>query len=109
MRNRIARTTLLLAVAALGVACTKSLDTTQLASQVESKLKTQFGDSDFTVHCPSSVKVQSGTTFTCTATVPGGQTLTLLLTQTNDHGDVDMKISGASGGDSPAPTATPTS
>ena len=108
MRARLVRTALLLGVAALGVGCTKTLDTTHLQSQLQSELQSDLGSPDLTLHCPGSVKVQAGSTFTCTATGPGGESVTLLVTQKDAQGHVTSKISGASGDLSPpSPTASP--
>jgi Domain of unknown function (DUF4333) len=109
MHTRIARTTLAVAVAALGVACTKTLDTSNLQGRLQSELQSDLGSPNLAVHCPGSVKVKAGSTFTCTATGPAGQSLTLLITQKDAKGHVTWKIAGASGGASPTPAASPTS
>ena len=110
MRTRILWGCLPAALVLLAVGCTKTLDTSDLRSTLQSKMQDVFGaqlGAQYAVHCPGSVKVKSGATFTCTATGPQGQSLTILVTQTNDKGDVSWKISGATAA-SPQPTTSPT-
>ena len=107
MRTRILRAGLLAALVMLAAGCTKTLDTTDLQSTLQSKLQTELNAQDLTVHCPGSVKVRSGATFTCTATDPTGQSFTVLVTQTNYNGDVTWKLSGATSV-SPQATTSPT-
>ncbi len=109
MHRRLARTALFVALAASSVACTKTLDTTSLQTQLQAQLQSQLGAQNLTVHCPDSVKVQAGATFTCTASDRGGQSLTILITQKDDHGHVRWNFSGASGASSTSPAASPSS
>jgi hypothetical protein len=108
MHARLARAAVVVAVAALGVACTKTLDTSDMQARLQTELQSDLGSKSLTVHCPGSVKVQACSTFTCTATGAAGQSVTLLITQTDDKGNVTWKISGANGGASPTPAASPT-
>jgi hypothetical protein len=107
MRTRIPRAGLLAALVVLAAGCTKTLDTSNLQTTLTSKLQAELDAQDLSVHCPGSVKVKAGTTFTCTATDPQGQSFTILVTQTNDKGDVTWKLSGAATV-SPQPTTSPT-
>lgn len=107
MRTGILRACLLAALVLLAAGCTKTLDTSNLQSTLQSKLQTELNAQDLTVHCPGSVKVKSGATFNCTAIDPQGQTFTILVTQNNDKGDVSWKLSGATSV-SPGPTTSPT-
>jgi len=110
MASRIARTALILALATLAVACTKTLDTTNLRNSLQAQLRTELASSDLVVHCPDGVKVEAGATFTCTATDGSGRSLTLQITQKDDKGNVTWKIVGATGGptSTTSPVATPT-
>ena len=94
MHRRLARTALFVALAASSVACTKTLDTTNLQTQLQAQLQSELGAQNLTVHCPDSVKVQAGATFTCTATDPGGQSLTILVTQKDDQRPRHLEVLG---------------
>lgn len=95
MHARTARVAALGAVALFAVGCTKTLDTSNLESTLSSQLQDQLGLDSVEVACPDSLKVQSGTTFTCTATAPDS-TFAITVTQVDDQGNVTWKVSGAS-------------
>jgi hypothetical protein len=102
MRPRFARAAVLLCVAVAAVACSKSLDTGGLETQLESQLNTQLKTTGITVDCPSDIKAESGGTFDCTATVPDAGTVTVHVTQTDNDGHVTWAVTGSPTG----PTGT---
>ena len=108
MHTRIARAATLVAVILVAVGCTKSLDTSSLESALKSQVESEFNASGLTISCPDNIKVEAGGTFECTASDPSGQTLTIEVTQKDDQGDVNWRLSGAGAGSSSTPTATPT-
>ncbi len=105
MQARIARVVALTAVVVLAVGCTKTLDTSSLETDLANQLERELGLTSVQVSCPDSLKVQAGTSFTCTATGPDS-TFEITVTQNDDQGDVGWKFSGAT--PSPAvPSASP--
>jgi hypothetical protein len=98
MRSKIARAAVVLCVAIVATACSKTLKMgdleTTLGSQLNSKLKT----TGITVHCPDSVKAEAGGTFECTGTLSNGDTLTIKVTQTDSSGNITWVVVGASTG-----------
>ena len=105
MHARIVRMVALAAVTLFAVGCTKSLDTSNLESTLGSQVEDQLSITGVTVACPASLKVQAGTSFTCTATAPDS-TFEVTVTQVDDQGSVTWKISGASASPS-VPSASP--
>lgn len=105
MHARIVRVAALAAVALFAVGCTKTLDTSNLETTLSSQLQDQMNLDSVTVSCPDSLKVQSGTSFTCTATAPDS-TFEVTVTQVDDAGNVTWKVSGA-GTPSSVPSASP--
>ena len=92
MRSRSAR---LLAVAALAVAfaaCTKTLDTDGLEDDLKVQVARETGTTITAVDCPADVEVEAGGTFECTAEEESGTTFTILITQSNDRGNVRWDI-----------------
>lgn len=63
------------------------LDTDAVAAQVSDTLSRGTG-TQVDVSCPSGIPLEAGSTFTCTATAPDGSSQDILVTQTNDQGDV---------------------
>jgi hypothetical protein len=63
------------------------LDTEALELRIAASLSQSAGR-DVTVSCPGSVPLESGATFTCTATVGDGREFVVLVQQTDDQGDV---------------------
>ena len=63
------------------------LDTGALEVRIAASLSQSAGH-DVTVSCPGSVPLESGATFTCTATGDDGRELVVLVQQTDDQGDV---------------------
>jgi hypothetical protein len=102
MRSRFARAAVLLCIAVAAVACSKSLDTGGLETQLESQLNSQLKTTGITVNCPSDIKAESGSEFDCTATVPDAGTVTVRVTQTDNDGHVTWAVTGSPTG----PTGT---
>jgi hypothetical protein len=105
MHARIVRVAAFAAVVLLAVGCTKTLDTSNLETTLGSQMKEQLGLASVEVACPDSLKVQAGTSFTCTATAPDS-TFEVTVTQIDDKGSVNWKVSDASGSSS-VPSASP--
>jgi hypothetical protein len=63
------------------------LDTDAVASQVSDALSARMGV-QIGVACPHGIPLETGSTFTCTASAPDGSTQDIVVTQTNDQGDV---------------------
>lgn len=88
----------LVAVAVLAIsmaACTKTLDTDGLESQLKSQFEEQTDSVLASVECPNDVKAEAGGTFECTAEDESGATFTLTITQVNDQGRVDWEVTDA--------------
>jgi hypothetical protein len=102
MRSKFARAALLVAVMVLAAACTKSLDSSHLESELKSQLETKLSAKDVKISCPDSEPVESGTVFTCQATDATGASATVTVTETDDKGNVTWKITAVQ-----QPSATP--
>jgi len=87
----------LLASLALVSGCsrTKTLDANGLEEMLGTQVEQQLGAQGFTVDCPNDEPVKAGATFQCTATSAAGKTLTIEVTQTDDHGRVTWKATKA--------------
>jgi hypothetical protein len=84
-----------LAVAAAG--CTKTLDTDGLEGELKSQLEAEMSTTIATVDCPADVEAKAGESFECTAEdEESGATFTIRVTQSDDQGNVDWEIVGAS-------------
>lgn len=94
MRTRLIRAAMLAALMLAAVACTKTLDTSQLETDLQKQLQDQVGQS-LTVTCPDNQPVKTGASFECTAKAESGPTFTVTVTQQDDAGNVKWKISGA--------------
>ena len=105
MHVRIVRVAALGAVALFAVGCTKTLDTSNLETTLASQMQDELNLTSVEVSCPDSLKVQAGTSFTCTATAPDS-TFEVTVTQIDDKGNVQWKVSGASPSSS-TPSASP--
>jgi Domain of unknown function (DUF4333) len=86
-----ARTIVVACVLLAAVACTKTLDSGGLEDQIKTLMQQRGGPSVDSVSCPDGVKVQAGSTFTCTASGEG-TTWTIQVTQTDDSGHVSIKV-----------------
>jgi Domain of unknown function (DUF4333) len=94
MSSRTRRIAVLL-LAALAAACSRSLDAAGLEDQIATQLDQVFRGPTWTVVCPEGVKPHAGTTFACTATGDDGGSLTVRVTQVDDHGAVTWQVTGA--------------
>jgi uncharacterized protein DUF4333 len=84
--------TIVVACSLIGTfACTKTLDSAGLEEQIVAQLEQKGGPQVSSVSCPDGVKVETGSTFTCTAT-GDGTTWTIEVTQTDDKGNVEIRI-----------------
>lgn len=87
-------TAAVVAMAAAGmVACASTLDTDKLNNAIQAKLA-EVNLSASAISCPSSIPVQSGNTFECTATI-NGVPVTVSVRQTSSSGDVSFEIGRA--------------
>ena len=96
LSRRAALPLLAVGAAAALVGCSVSvggsdLDTGELETEIEDGLEAQ-GVSDSAVDCPDDVEAEEGDEFTCTATAPDGSTATILVTQTDDDGNVSWRV-----------------
>ena len=95
-RSRSTRVAALIALGLLAAACSRTLDMTQVESDLKAQAEEEFGTSGLTVTCPNDVKVEAGTSFTCEASDASGATMVHTVFQKNDHGDVRWSVTGAS-------------
>ena len=102
MRTRFVRAAIVLCVAAAAVACSKSLDSGGLETELGSQLSAKLEASGITVDCPEDIKAEEGGDFDCTGTVPDAGTLTIHVTQTDGAGHVTWEVVGVATG----PTGT---
>ena len=81
--------------AALFVACSSApvLDNDHLQQEVESGLATNGITA--TVTCPDNQAIRQGGTFNCQALTPDGLSLTILITMTDNTGQIDWKLVGS--------------
>jgi hypothetical protein len=86
-----------LASLALVGACsrTKTLDANGLEETLGTQVGQQLGAHGITVACPDGEPAQAGAIFQCTATSSEGKTITIEVTQTDDHGNVTWKATKA--------------
>jgi hypothetical protein len=91
MSSRTRRIAVVL-LAALAAACSRSLDADGLESQIATELDRNFRGPTWTVVCPDGVKPDAGGTFSCTATGDDGGSLTVRVTQVDDHGAVTWAV-----------------
>jgi len=82
---------------ALVVGCNSALtlDNDKLQQSIESDLQSQAGV-NATVTCPDDRPIKAGDTFPCQALTEDGTTLTIQVTQTDDSGNVNWQVVGAS-------------
>jgi translation initiation factor IF-1 len=78
-----------------GCSRTTTLDANGLEEKLGTQVEKQLGTQGITVHCPDDEPVKAGATFQCTATSAAGKTLTIEVTQTDDHGNVTWKATKA--------------
>jgi len=86
-----------LASLALVGACsrTKTLDANGLEEKLRTQVEQQLGAHGITVDCPDDEPAHAGAIFRCTATSAEGKTITIEVTQTDDHGNVTWKATKA--------------
>jgi hypothetical protein len=77
------------------LSCTKTLDSGGLEDQIKTLIPERGGPTVSSVSCPGDIKVETGGTFTCTAT-DENTTYTIEVTQTDDKGHVSIRIVGTS-------------
>jgi hypothetical protein len=107
MRSRWVRVAVLLSIAVVAVACSKTLDTEGLQAQIANQLNTQLQTTGITVDCPDDIKAESGNEFQCTGTVPDSGTITINVKQTDAEGHVTWEVvdgTGATGASGPTGT-----
>jgi hypothetical protein len=102
MRSRFTRAAVLLCVAVATVACSKSLDSEGLETELGTQMNTKLETTGITVDCPEDIKAESGAEFDCTGTVPDAGTVTIRVTQTDGDGHVNWEVVGVATG----PTGT---
>jgi hypothetical protein len=87
----------LLASLALVGGCTRTrtLDAQQLDQRIAIDMKDNLDMHGITVSCPDGVPAEAGRTFECNARNPGGTTMAIEVTQTDDRGNVTYKVVGA--------------
>ena len=97
-RMRSALVAALIALGLLGAACSRTLDMSQVESELKRQVERDLGTVGLTVTCPNDVKVEAGTSFTCEASDASGATMELTVTQDNRRGRVVAvwDITGAS-------------
>jgi hypothetical protein len=73
-------------------ACSNTLDSAQLESEIAAQLGERFPDSAWTVVCPDDVEPQAGASFGCSATSADDQAFSIQVTQENAEGSVTWRI-----------------
>jgi hypothetical protein len=96
------------AVLLTGCSTTKTLNGTDVQNAISKGLVDQVGGGPYTVVCPTEPTAQKGATFTCDVTDPSdGTKAVVTVTQTDDNGTFDWKVTSASSGSpAPAPSAS---
>ena len=96
MRSRSARLAAVALLAIVAAACSKTLDTEGLETELKSQFEQQTDTVLTSVDCPADVDVETGGVFECTAEEESGATFTIQVTQTDDQGQVDWEVIDAS-------------
>lgn len=79
------------AVAALASGCGETvIDSTKTEEQLQASLSKSLGEKVATVDCPSGVKVEKGSTFTCSVKLKKGEEQTATLKILNEDADVSV-------------------
>jgi len=97
MRSRSVRMAAVAVLAVAAAACTKTLDTDGLETELQSQIEEQTQNPISSVDCPADVEVETGGTFNCTAEQESGATLTIRVTQSDDQGNVEWIVADATG------------
>ncbi len=94
VHSGLVRTVVPLSILALtAVACQEpTLDADSAAAQILTQLQAADGPEIASVECPDGVVVAAGATFTCTAAETGGRTWAIEVTQMDDAGSLDIRI-----------------
>jgi len=84
-------------VAAVVIACNSAnvMDNDHLQQLVEQWLENN-AQVTANVTCPNNEPIRQDTTFTCAAVTGDGLTLTVQVTETDNQGNVDLELQGAS-------------
>jgi predicted secreted protein len=86
----------LLALASLTLAACGNLNTDKLEGVTKDEIQKDVGVTVAKVDCPGDVKAAKGVDFTCTATAKDGSTAKIEVVQTDDQGNVNWNVTGAS-------------
>jgi hypothetical protein len=78
-----------------GCTRTKTLDAHGLEEKLGPQVERLLGAQGIAVACPDDEPAQAGAIFQCTATSADGRTITVEVTQTDDHGNVTWKATKA--------------
>jgi hypothetical protein len=97
LRSRSVRLVAVAFLAIAAAACTKTLDTDGLETELQRQIEEETQRPITSVDCPEDVKVETGGSFDCTAEQEGGATLTIRVTQQNDQGSVEWIVVDATG------------
>jgi hypothetical protein len=100
MRTRFVRAAILLCVASAAVACSKTLNSGGLETELQTQLNSQLDTSGITVDCPEDIKAEAGGEFDCTGAVPAAGTITIHVKQTDADGHVTWEVVDATTGPS---------
>jgi len=93
MRSRSAKVVALASLAIAAASCTKPLDIEGLEGQLDAQVEREINTTITSVSCPDEdIEVMQGGTFTCTAQEESGATFTLVITQTDDQGNVSWDL-----------------
>lgn len=95
IRSRSTRVAVVAMLAVAAAACTKTLDTDGLETQLQTDIERQTDSTITAVDCPEDVDVAAGETFECTAEEESGATFTIEVTQRDDQGNVDWAVTDA--------------
>ena len=96
MRSRSVRFVAVAVLAIAAAACSKTLDTEGLESELKSQIETQTDSTISSVDCPADVEAKAGEVFKCTAEEGSGATFTIQVTQRDDAGNVNWEVIDAS-------------
>jgi hypothetical protein len=78
-------------------ACTKTLDTTKLESDIQQTVIRQGGLSLKTVACPKDVAMAAGKSFDCVGTLESGDLLAISVNQSDDKGTTTWDLPNTKG------------
>lgn len=89
---------LLVALVAVGTpACTRTLDAEVLHQAIASGLNEQLALPIASVSCPADRPIAANDSFDCTATPVAGGELTVTVTQSDEEGNINWKVSRTDG------------